>query len=68
MNMNNSDHNLRGGGSSMDNIVKKKDPVQMPFMIQSNTLVPATDTMLSPNLNRDDKNTKSIITLENADL
>lgn len=36
--------------------------------MQSNTLVPGTDTMLSPVMKKEEKNTKSIITLENADL
>ena len=40
----------------------------MPFIMQSNTLVPGTDTMLSPVMKKEEKNTKSIITLENADL
>ena len=64
--LNNSDHNINlRGGSSMDDFVKKKqDNAQVLFMMQSNTLVPATDTALSPKENKG----KSIITLENADL
>lgn len=60
--INNSDQNLRGG-SSMDEFIKKKDEKIAPFMVQSNTLVPATGYMIV-----DDKQNRSIITLENADL
>lgn len=65
--INNSDVNLRGG-SSMDEFIKKTEEKAVPFMMQSSTLVPVTNAVLSPGMNRDDQQNRSIITLENADL
>ena len=51
----------------MDQFVKQKENGQVPFMMQSNTLVPPSGALLSPK-QKDEKTNKSIITLENADL